>query len=152
MHNVQDYSVLYDNAVRPVICEGWYLIGKIDTTDKKIYDRSLYWLGTDTSLTSGGVKLVLWVQISTLSEIMRSCKDFPHFNQISTLAYNRANSVIIKNAIILTHWCRICPLRWFTAQNHSAIMQKIISICIIQLKKKKKNQKPIKYFHWKIYS
>ena len=67
----------------------------------KIYDRSLYWLGTDTSLTSGGVKLVLWVQISTLSEIMRSCKDFPHFNQISTLAYNRANSVIIKNAIIL---------------------------------------------------
>ena len=24
MHNVQDYSVLYDNAVRPAICEGWH--------------------------------------------------------------------------------------------------------------------------------
>ena len=24
MHNVQDSSVLYDNAVLPVICEGWH--------------------------------------------------------------------------------------------------------------------------------
>jgi len=23
MYNVQDYSVLYNNAVRPVICESW---------------------------------------------------------------------------------------------------------------------------------
>ena len=25
MHNVQDYSVLYNNAVRPFICEGWHI-------------------------------------------------------------------------------------------------------------------------------
>ena len=24
MYNVQDYGVLYDNAVRPVICEDWH--------------------------------------------------------------------------------------------------------------------------------
>ena len=24
MYNVQDYSVHYNNVVRPVICEGWY--------------------------------------------------------------------------------------------------------------------------------
>ena len=29
----------------------------------QIYDRSLSWLGTGTSIKSGGVKLVLWVQL-----------------------------------------------------------------------------------------
>ena len=24
MHNVQEYSVLYNNAIRPVICDGWH--------------------------------------------------------------------------------------------------------------------------------
>ena len=26
MYNVQDYSVLYNNDVRPIICDGWYFI------------------------------------------------------------------------------------------------------------------------------
>ena len=47
---------------------------KIDTTKTQIrvHDRSISWLGTDTSIKSGGVKLVLWTQVSSLSNIMRS--------------------------------------------------------------------------------
>jgi hypothetical protein len=33
--------------------------GKIDTTNKRIHDRSLSWLGTGMSIKSGGVKLML---------------------------------------------------------------------------------------------
>ena len=33
---------------------------KIDTSNTQIHDRSLSWLGTGTSVKSGGVKLVLW--------------------------------------------------------------------------------------------
>jgi hypothetical protein len=36
--------------------------GKIDTPNTQIYGRSLSWLGTGTSVKSGGVKLVLWTQ------------------------------------------------------------------------------------------
>jgi len=35
----------------------------------QIQDRSLSWLGTSTSIKSGGVKLGLWTQTSPLSEI-----------------------------------------------------------------------------------
>ena len=47
---------------------------KIDTTKThiRVHDRSISWLGTDTSIKSGGVKLVLWTQVSSLSDIMRS--------------------------------------------------------------------------------
>ena len=41
-------------------------------------------LSTDTSIKSGGVKLVLWAQTSPLSEMMRSCKCFPRMSRIST--------------------------------------------------------------------
>ena len=37
---------------------------KIDTHSSKIHDRSVSWLITGTSIKSGVVKLVLWVQIS----------------------------------------------------------------------------------------
>jgi len=37
--------------------------GKIDTSDIEIHDSSLYWLGTDTSIKNGGLKLVLWDKI-----------------------------------------------------------------------------------------
>ena len=48
------------------------------------------------------VKPVLWAhQTSHLSEMISSCKCFPHVSKMFTLTYNRANSVIIKNAIIL---------------------------------------------------
>jgi len=32
----------------------------------QIYDRSLPWLGTDTSIKSGGVKLIVWAHTSSL--------------------------------------------------------------------------------------
>ena len=35
-----------------------------------IHDRSLFLLDTDTSMQSGGVKLVLWAQASTLTIIV----------------------------------------------------------------------------------
>ena len=43
--------------------------GKIDTSN--IHDHSLSWLGTATSMKSGGIKLVSWDQTSPLSEMMR---------------------------------------------------------------------------------
>ena len=33
---------------------------KIDTLNRQQHDCSLYWLGTGTSITSCGIKLVLW--------------------------------------------------------------------------------------------
>jgi len=61
---------------------------------------------------SGGAKLVSWIhQTSPLSEMMRSCKCFPHIPQVSTFIYNRENSVIIKNAIILNIIHNILNLR-----------------------------------------
>ena len=50
---------------------------KIDKSKiTQIYDRSLSWLGTGTSIKSGGIKLVLWTQTSNLSEMMWSYKSF----------------------------------------------------------------------------
>jgi hypothetical protein len=40
--------------------------GQIYTTNIQIHDHSLSWLGTGTSIKHGGVKLVLWTQISPL--------------------------------------------------------------------------------------
>ena len=59
--------------------------------------RSFSWLSTGISIKCGGVKLVVLSQTSTLSEMMVSCKCF----QMSTLSYMHANSIIIKNAMIL---------------------------------------------------
>ena len=50
--------------------------------------------------SSGWIKLVVCAQTSSLSEMMPSCTCFPHVSKMPTLTYNRANSVIIKNAII----------------------------------------------------
>ena len=47
---------------------------QIDTSNTQIHDRSLFWLSTCTSITSGRIKLVLWSQTSPLSEMMLSCK------------------------------------------------------------------------------
>ena len=44
----------------------------------QIHDKPLSWLGTGTSIISGGVKLVLWAQSSPLSEMMTSYKCFLH--------------------------------------------------------------------------
>ena len=49
--------------------------GKIDTLNTHILDRSFYWLGTDTSIKSDGVKVVLWPKAPLLlSVMMRSYK------------------------------------------------------------------------------
>ena len=55
--------------------------GKIDTFSTHIHDRSLSWLGTNTSIKSGGVILVLWTQASHLNEMMRSCKYIQHVSK-----------------------------------------------------------------------
>ena len=48
---------------------------KFDTPNTHINDRSLSWLGTDTSIKSGGVKIVLWTQTSSPSERYWVLKD-----------------------------------------------------------------------------
>ena len=54
---------------------------------------------TGTSIKSGEDKLVLWT--SLICEMMLSCKCFQHVSKMSLLSYNRAESVVIKDAIIL---------------------------------------------------
>jgi hypothetical protein len=54
---------------------------------------------TETSIEDGRIKLVLWTK--PLRQMMRLCKCFPHVSEIPTLTYNRAYSIIIKNAKIL---------------------------------------------------
>jgi hypothetical protein len=73
----------------------------MDTPNIQIYDCSLSWLGTGTSIKSGRIRLVLLAEISTLSEMMWSRNCFPHVSIIPTVTYNQANSVIIKNAMNL---------------------------------------------------
>ena len=48
--------------------------------------------GAGTSMKSDGGQLVLWAQTSALSEVMRSCKCFPHVSKMPTLTYNRQTS------------------------------------------------------------
>jgi hypothetical protein len=74
--------------------------GKIDTPNLQIHDLSLFLLGT-----------VLWAQTSPLSEMVRSFKSFQHVCIMPIPTYNRANSVIIKNAIILNTIHNIFNLR-----------------------------------------
>jgi hypothetical protein len=66
----------------------------------QIHDLSCSWIGTGTSIKSGGVKLILWSQTSPLSEMMRSCKCFPRVSKMSTLTYNQVSNAIIKNTRI----------------------------------------------------
>ena len=74
---------------------------KIDILSTPIHDRSLSGLGTGSSITCGGAKLDLRVQIFPLSEMRRSCTCFLHVRRIPILTYNWTNSIIIKNIIIL---------------------------------------------------
>jgi hypothetical protein len=43
----------------------------MNTPNIYIHDYSLSWLGTDTSMKSGRVNLVLWSQTSSLSKMMQ---------------------------------------------------------------------------------
>lgn len=51
----------------------------------QIPDHSLVGLGTCASKESDGVKLILFVNISSLCEMMRKCKGFPRVAYISWL-------------------------------------------------------------------
>ena len=48
----------------------------------KRHDHSLSCLGTGTSINSGGVKVILWTQTSTLSVMMWLCKCFHIIAQV----------------------------------------------------------------------
>jgi hypothetical protein len=62
--------------------EAW---AKVDTSCKLIHDFSHSWLGTDTSVKSDSVKLVLWAQTSLLNVMMWSYKWFLHVREMPTL-------------------------------------------------------------------
>jgi hypothetical protein len=64
--------------------------------------------------------------LPSLSEAMRSWKCFPHASRISNLTYNRANSVLIKNAINLNiiHIgldFGTVPTEWYFVENRTEI-------------------------------
>jgi hypothetical protein len=42
----------------------------MDTSNIHIHDLLLYWLGRETSMKGGGIKLVLWTQTSPLCEML----------------------------------------------------------------------------------
>ena len=44
----------------------------IDTTNTRMHARSIFLLGKGTSIKCGEVKLVLWTQFSSLSEMIQS--------------------------------------------------------------------------------
>ena len=89
------------HTVRTVLTSNRKIVkrGQIDNTE--IYDRSLSLVDTVTLFKSDQVKLLLRLKISPLNEMMRSYKSFLHVSKAPTLAYNGANSVITKRAIIL---------------------------------------------------
>jgi hypothetical protein len=57
------------------------------------------------------VKLVLRAQTFPFNEMMRSCKYFPCVSKMPTLTYNKANRILIKNAIILNIIHKIFNIR-----------------------------------------
>jgi len=61
--------------------------GKMDSPLTHIYMTASYsWLDIGTSIQSGGAKLVVWIKTSSISEIIRSYKYFPHVLKTPTLA------------------------------------------------------------------
>jgi hypothetical protein len=81
------------------------------TPNTLIYYHSFSWLGTGTSIKSNWVKIVLWAQTTPLNETRQSYKCFLQARKMPTLAYSKATSVIIKNAIILNSMQNIFNLR-----------------------------------------
>jgi len=54
----------------------------IDTPSTR-HDHWISWLGTGTSIKSGGAKIILWVKVPLLSKRTRSCKCFPHVSKMN---------------------------------------------------------------------
>ena len=93
----------------------WINGGKIDTLNTYIHGRLLSWFGTDTSIKSGRVRLVLWAQTLPSKWNDGVMQLFAVVSKMPTLTYNRVNNFIIKNAIILNiiHTiCKNCNNSW----------------------------------------
>ena len=75
------------HSVESVQKSDWNIVerGKNETPNTYIHDRSLSWLGTDTSIVSGCVKLVLWTQTASHSEMLWLGKCFPHESKMATV-------------------------------------------------------------------
>ena len=58
----------------------------------------LFWLGTGTSIKSGGVKLVLHTQTTLLIEMMLTCKCISRVNKMPMLSYDWVVPVFVKTA------------------------------------------------------
>jgi hypothetical protein len=80
MHYVNDINLVpkmgqiikVQRPVSSASISGLYVI--LEAAFILVHDRSLSWLGTDTSIKSGRVKLVFWAQTSPLSEMMQIIK------------------------------------------------------------------------------
>jgi hypothetical protein len=98
-----DHKMTYAvNAYHHDSCEKEFLSAR-GVLDALLCDIVCMWLAA-SRWKSGGVNLVLWAQTFPLSEMMRSCTRFNfHVSKIPTLTYNRPQSVIIKNALILNN-------------------------------------------------
>ena len=71
-----------------------------DYHNSQIHDRSLSWLGTGTSINSGGIKLALWAQTSSFSEMMwETC--------VYTVKYFNLFCMVI--IILWLSWCLMPP-------------------------------------------
>jgi hypothetical protein len=78
--------------------------GTMDTPNTPIHDRSFSCIGTGTSTKSDGAKLVLCFQTSPLSEVMRSCKCFPHVSKMPTLSHKQGEQCYYKERYYLEHY------------------------------------------------
>jgi hypothetical protein len=63
---------------------------------------SFFWFGTDNSIKSGGVKLVLWAKSSHLSGLVQLCKRVPLVIKTRTHVYvfNYMISVVVKKVLM----------------------------------------------------
>ena len=59
-------------------------------------------LGQVLQYKHGGPNLAVWVKISPLSEMVRSCMCFHHVAKMSTLTYNCISNVFLKMIFSLT--------------------------------------------------
>ena len=75
-----------------------------------------------TSIKSGRIKLVLWVQTFPLDVMVRSWKCFPHVSVMPTLTYNWVYSLVIKTAKVVKHMhIKLCILTTPSIQKLSLI-------------------------------
>ena len=73
------------------------LIGPDNTTNTEIHDQTLSWLNTDTSITSGGIKLIICPPPNLT---VKSCGQSSAIH-MWVQCQPRENWTVIKNAIIL---------------------------------------------------